>query len=354
MTISHKDLALAIIQFLETSVSSKVVSEEYAESMDVAIDCIADAFEVDKAEASSIASKFGGLSLLDTVNKSGASSTDVKEEVVEVDADTKAKADAAKAEGNKAMAAKDFDTAISKYTEAIALDPTNVVYLSNRAAAYSSVSQHENAVKDAEAAIKMKPDFSKAYSRLGLAQYALGNAKAAMEAYKKGLDVEGSTPSDAMKRGYETAKKRVEAELESSIATNEPESTERGTDASSGSGSGSGAGSGAGTGAGAGGMPDFSSMFGGGGGGMPNFAEMMNNPQVMEAARNLMSNPNALEGLMSNPAVRQMAQNMGLGGENGGGLENLMNNPMLQNMARNFMGGQGGSGGSQGNSGGSQ
>ncbi|QEL62216.1 hypothetical protein CJJ09_004389 [Candidozyma auris] len=307
MAISHKDLALAIIQFLETSVSSKVVSEEYAESMDVAIDCIADAFEVDKAEASSIASKFGGLSLLDTVNKSGASSTAVKEEVIEVDADTKAKAEAAKAEGNKAMAAKDFDTAISKYTEAIALDPTNVVYLSNRAAAYSSVSQHENAVKDAEAAIKMKPDFSKAYSRLGLAQYALGNAKAAMEAYKKGLDVEGSTPSDAMKRGYETAKKRVEAELESSIATNEPESTERGTDASSGSGSG------AGSGAGAGGMPDFSSMFGGGGGGMPNFAEMMNNPQVMEAARNLMSNPNALEGLMSNPAVRQMAQNMGLG-----------------------------------------
>lgn len=330
MSIDNKDLALAIIQFLETSVSSKAVSEEYAESMDVAIDCIADAFEVDKASASSISSKLGGLSLLEAVNKSVSSAAPKKEETVVVDAETKVKADAAKAEGNKAMAAKDFETAVAKYTEAIALDPTNVVYLSNRAAAYSSLSQHENAVKDAEAAVEMKPDFSKAYSRLGLAQYALGNAKASMEAYKKGLEVEGSTPSEAMKKGYETAKKRVEAELESSIATSEPETATR--DAPAGEGA---------AGAGAGGMPDFSSMFGGGGG-MPNLAEMMNNPQVMEAAQNLMSNPNALQGLMSNPAVRQMAQNMGLGGENGGGLENLMNNPMLQNMARNFMGGQGG------------
>lgn len=332
MSVTNKDLALAIIQFLESSVSNNVVSEEYAESMDVAIDCIADAFEVDKTEASKIASKFDGLSLLEAVNKKSGSAAPVKEESIQVDAETKAKADAAKAEGNKAMASKEFDTAIAKYTEAIALDPTNVVYLSNRAAAYSSVSQHENAVKDAEAAVKLKPDFSKAYSRLGLAQYALGNAKESMEAYKKGLDVEGANPSDAMKRGYETAKKRVEAELESSIATNEPESSERSTPAG-----------GAGAGAGAGGMPDFSSMFGGGG--MPNLSEMMNNPQVMEAAQNLMSNPNALEGLMSNPAVRLMAQNMGLGGENGGGMPNLsemMNNPMLQNMARNFMGGQGG------------
>lgn len=55
--------------------------------------------------------------------------------------------------------------------------------------------------------------FLKAYSRLGLAKYALGDAKGAMEAYKKGLEVEGETKSDAMRKGYETAKKRVEEEL---------------------------------------------------------------------------------------------------------------------------------------------
>lgn len=320
MSITNQDLALAIIKFLETSVSDKTVNEEFAESIDVAIDCIADAFEVNKANASTISAKFGGKSLLDAVNGSGVSSTAPK--AAEVDAETKAKADALKAEGNKAMAARDFSTAISKYTEAISLDSTNAVYLSNRAAAYSSASEHEKAVTDAKAALELDPKFAKAYSRLGLAQYALGNAKESMEAYKKGLDVEGSSPSDAMKRGYETAKKRVEEELESSISTQDSEKA-RSADA----------GSGAGAGAGAGGLPDFSSMFGGGG--MPNFAEMMNNPQLMEAAQNLMSNPSALQGLMNNPAVRQMAESMG--GQ--GGLDNLMNNPMLQNMAKQFMGG---------------
>lgn len=322
MSVTHKDLALAIIKFLETSVSDKTVNEEFAESIDVAVDCIADAFSINKADASTVSAKFGGKSLLDAVNSVGTA----EPEKTEVDADTKAQADALKAEGNKAMAARDFATAIAKYSDAIALDATNVVYLSNRAAAYSSASQHDKAVADAKSAIALDPKFSKAYSRLGLAQYALGNAKESMEAYKSGLEVEGATPSDAMKRGYETAKKRVEEDLESSIATSGEK--ERSAEPSA---SASGA-SGAGAGAGAGGLPDFSSMFGGG---MPNLAEMMNNPQIMEAAQNLMSNPGALLGLMNNPAVRQMAENMG--GE--GGLDGLMNNPMLQNMAKQFMGG---------------
>ena len=33
------------------------------------------------------------------------------------------------------------------------------------------------------------------------------------------------------------------------------------------------------------------SSFLGGGGGMPNLAEMMNNPQIMQAAQEMMSNP---------------------------------------------------------------
>lgn len=317
MSINNQDLALAVIEFLKTSVSNKTVAADFSESIDVAIDCIADAFEVDKAEASSISAKFGGKGLLDAVNSLGEASSEPT--AVQVDEETKAKANALKAEGNKAMAAKDFATAIAKYSDAIALDATNVVYLSNRAAAYSSALQHQKAVEDAEAAIKLDPSFSKAYSRLGLAQYALGNAKAAMDAYKSGMDVEGAQPSEAMKRGYETAKKRAEEELESSIAASEPEAA-RSTEASSEAGAG---------------MPDLSSMFGSGG--MPNLSEMMNNPQVMQAAQNLMSNPGAMQGLMNNPMLRQMAQNMG--GE--GGLEGLMNNPMLQNMAKQFMGNQG-------------
>lgn len=105
------------------------------------------------------------------------SSTSEKSESVpaakEVDADTKAKADELKVQGNRAMALKDYPEAIAKYTEAIGLDPSNVVYLSNRAAAHSSSQKHDKAVEDAEKAIELDPNFSKAYSRLGLAKYAL-------------------------------------------------------------------------------------------------------------------------------------------------------------------------------------
>ncbi|KAJ8143718.1 hypothetical protein OY671_003173, partial [Metschnikowia pulcherrima] len=57
MAVTNKDLALAIIRFLETSVADKTVSEEFSESIDVAIDCIADAFEVEKADANTVATK---------------------------------------------------------------------------------------------------------------------------------------------------------------------------------------------------------------------------------------------------------------------------------------------------------
>lgn len=60
---------------------------------------------------------------------------------------------------------------------------------------------------------------------------------------------------------------------------------------------------------GAGGMPDLSSlagMFGGGGGGgMPDLASMMQNPQIMQMAQQMMAN-GGMERLMSNPALRNM------------------------------------------------
>ncbi|CAK7902403.1 small glutamine-rich tetratricopeptide repeat-containing protein 2 [[Candida] anglica] len=345
MSTSNKDIALSIIHFLKKSVSNNAIAEDYAESMDVAIDCIADAFEVNKDDDSKIVeSKFNGKSLGELV-QSALSASSASESAASTSsastaapsAEDQAAADKLKAEGNKAMAVKDFQEAIAKYTAAIKLNPTNVVYLSNRAAAYSQAADYEKAIKDAEDAIKLDSKFSKAYSRLGLARYANGDAKGAMEAYKQGLEVEGDTKSEAMSKGFETARRRVEEDLEKSIPSDSVQTREAPA-----------ADAGAGAGAGAGGMPDFSSMFGGSGG-MPNLSEMMNNPQIMKAAQDLMSNPGALQGLMNNPQVRNMAQNMGLGGENGPDLSELMNNPMLKSMANQFMGGGAGGAGGAGN-----
>lgn len=65
------------------------------------------------------------------------------------------------------MASKDYQKAIDAYTEAIAIDPNNPIYYSNRAAAWSSMGDHAVAADDAEMAIAVDPKFVKAYSRLG-------------------------------------------------------------------------------------------------------------------------------------------------------------------------------------------
>ena len=80
---------------------------------------------------------------------------------------TKAQAERLKQQGNSQMSRKEYAEAIQSYTEAIALDATNAVYYSNRAAAHSSLGDHQNAIDDAEKAIETDPKFVKAFSRLG-------------------------------------------------------------------------------------------------------------------------------------------------------------------------------------------
>lgn len=65
------------------------------------------------------------------------------------------------------MSTKQYDEAIESYNKAIALDATNPVYYSNRAAAHSSKGDNLAAVGDAEQAIAVDPTFVKAYHRLG-------------------------------------------------------------------------------------------------------------------------------------------------------------------------------------------
>lgn len=217
------------------------------------------------------------------------------------------------------MAAKDYAQAIELYTSALNLHPRNAIFLSNRAAAHSAAKDHASARTDAETAVAIDPAYTKAWSRLGLARFALGDAKGAMEAYGKGIEHEGNGGSEAMKKGFETAKRRVE-EMEAEEA-DLPRSSP-------------GAG-------GAGGMPDLgslASMFGGGGGGaggagggMPDLSSIMSNPMFANMAQSMMSNPDMMNNLMSNPRLRQMAESFGSGGGMPD-LGSLMNDPNIADM----------------------
>ena len=139
-----------------------------------------------------------------------------------------------------------------------------------------------------------------------------------MEAYGKGIEFEGSGGSEAMKKGYKTAKEKVEELDREKEAGGLEEDLDDGTSARAAT-------------PGGGGMPDLSALAGmmggggggGGGGGMPDLGSLMSNPMFANMAQNLMSNPDALQGLMNNPQMRGMAERFGLGGGGGGGMPDL-------------------------------
>ncbi|KAH0613497.1 uncharacterized protein H6S33_005383 [Morchella sextelata] len=99
-------------------------------------------------------------------------------------------ADKLKAEGNAAFAAKDFDKAISLFTQAIEVDPSNHVLYSNRSACYASLKDFAGALQDATKCTELKPDWAKGFTRKGAALHGEGDLIAALEAYEEALKLD--------------------------------------------------------------------------------------------------------------------------------------------------------------------
>ena len=99
---------------------------------------------------------------------------------------------AAKAEGNAAQAKGDFEAAIAAYTRAIAADPSDHVFFSNRSASFLSKGDAGAALKDAEECVRLNKTWSKGYGRLGAALFKLNRLEDAAAAFKDGLAVEAS------------------------------------------------------------------------------------------------------------------------------------------------------------------
>lgn len=321
---------MAIIDFLGSSLKDGTLTAEDADSIQVAQTCIADSFNVDPTDEAAVKDAVGGQSLgviYDVYQKLRGKSTPQPTSAAPVSEEEKPNpgapttdSDKLKSEGNAFMAKKDYEGAIQKYTEALDIAPANPIYLSNRAAAYSASNQHNKAADDAEIAVSADPKYSKAWRRLGLARFELGDYQAAKEAYEKGIEAEGGDGSDFMKRALETTLRKIEETNRTGESASDK--LETAPDASRGNPSA------------AGGMPDLSSlagMFGGGGGGMPDMSSLMSNPMFAGMAQNLMNNPEMVGNLMNNPGLRQMAQNFGQGGGMPD-MSSLMNNPEIADM----------------------
>ena len=67
----------------------------------------------------------------------------------------KKEAVAAKSAGNDFYKNKDFASALSKYDEAISLDPTNMTFISNKAAVYFTKKEYDNCISACEEALEV-------------------------------------------------------------------------------------------------------------------------------------------------------------------------------------------------------
>jgi len=334
MSEKQQRLVLSVIDFLNQSINDGTVREEDKESLEVAVQCIGEAFGVDptdKEQVDRLSVKPATLQtifdvFLKTKDKiaSTAQVTPSTSQTAPASAEDKAAAEKLKQKGNAFMSSKQYDKAIDAYTEAAELDPTNPVYYSNRAAAHSSKGDHLTAAVDAEKAIELDPKFVRGYSRLGHARYSIGDYAAAADAYRRGLELE---PGNAtMKTGLQNSESKTagaagDATPASAVSSN-PQ-----TDPGPG---------------GLGGLADTLRNMGGGGdggaGGMPDIASLMNNPAMMQMAQQMMAN-GGMERLMSNPTVANMMDRVNTGG-NLPSMEELMANPELRELANQFRGGQ--------------
>lgn len=99
-------------------------------------------------------------------------------------------ADRYKSQGNACLQAGQLQEAVELYTKAIALDPSNEVYFSNRAAAYAGMERWREALDDSYEVVTLKPNWVKGWVRRGAAFTGLGQHEEARKAYLKATQLE--------------------------------------------------------------------------------------------------------------------------------------------------------------------
>ncbi|KAG6866883.1 hypothetical protein C0991_008820 [Blastosporella zonata] len=336
MSENQQRLVYSIIDFLNQSIADGTVKADDQEGLEVAIQCIGEAFNVDPSDdqqSKKLSVKPASLQSIFDVFLKTSSKAAAKPKAPTPE--QKAQADAFKQSGNNFMSAQKYDDAIESYNQAIALDSNNPIYYSNRAAAYSGKGDHLAAVDDAEKGIAADPKFMKSYHRLGHAYFSMGEFENAATAFQQGLDIAPDT--EFLKVALRNVKERLQEDH------SVPEESASGSEIGGSAGGGGMADLLRGMGGGGGsGMADLLRGMGGGAGGpgaggMPDLASLMNNPQMMAMAQQMAQN-GSLNSIMQNPAVANMMNRVRSGDMPS--MDELLNDPAISQMASQFGGGR--------------
>lgn len=322
-----------IIRFLQQEATSATISESQRESVEVAAECLADAYEIAADDADSAADlALDPAQFLDALKAAGvftaptaptpkpvSSEADMppsfaSPEEADKEADKrKAEADAHKQRGNRHIKDREWALAVEAYTEAISICPDNAVYYGNRAAAFSGMECDDEAIKDCERSLQINPKYVKAHSRMGNALLNKGDYEGAAACYEAALNLDPSNQTYAeqlalaeRRRDEEHANNskdkagavgaEKEADNEADVSANMPDLSKMNIDN----------------------MPDLSQV---------NLNEVMNS---------VMSNPDMMrvaQGMMGNPQMMNMAQSV-LGQMSGSSIQDMvaqLSNPEAQN-----------------------
>jgi len=98
-----------------------------------------------------------------------------------------------KTSGNNYSQAGKYLKAIECYTQALQLCPSGSnshIYYSNRSAAYLALNRYEECLDDNERALALKPDYVKAYTRMGWALFHLKEYEYAMESFEMAMKLD--------------------------------------------------------------------------------------------------------------------------------------------------------------------
>lgn len=124
---------------------------------------------------------------------------------------------AAKENGNKLYKAKKFEDALAAYDEAITLDPTNMTFLSNKAAVYFTMKNYDECIKMCTDAVEVGKenrapfeDRAKALTRCAKAYHKKGDLEMAIEMCKSSKLESFSKDNQRLLKTYELEKKKAD------------------------------------------------------------------------------------------------------------------------------------------------
>merc|ERR1719354_315634 len=196
MSNNRKLLIASVLKYLKREIDGKMITPDQEESLNVASQCLAMAFNTTPDDAEDLPC------LLDLLTEA-APDRMTKREATDEERDI---ANRFKSEGNQLMKEKKFKEAVERYSEAINVQES-AIYYCNRAAAYTSLENYEEALQDCKKAISFEPDYSKAYSRMGLVYSKINLYAESENCYEKALKLEPD--NESYKKNLEIVKEKL-------------------------------------------------------------------------------------------------------------------------------------------------